>query len=236
MDDLEFRRQVYADPNSKDASLLEAAKADPSKAQFWNEMKHMDNNVSQALDIPVPDDLANKLILRQSIESHNQQRKKGRLHIALAASIAFVAGLSFMALTSGPSSLNTSDIALAHMHYDSHYAYTTKSDVSLDEVKSKLASFGADLTAPFNAVYFANYCFFDGQRSLHLVLGNGAEKFTVFITPKEEGEIFQANFEDDTYIGRGWQTEDMNVLVLTERNQAIEPAFDEVQSKMYFSI
>ena len=238
MDELEFRRQVYADPNSKDPALLEAAANDTAKQQFWDDMKKANGKIESALDIPVPDDLAHKLILRQSIESHNSnQRRHTKLHLALAASVAFiVGGISFSMFNQSPAFADIGDVALRHMYHEADYAMSIDDDVALNEVNAKLASFGGEITEPFSKIYFANYCLFDKQRSLHLVLGNGKDKFTVFITPKDDNEIFQPHFEDDNYIGRAWQTDKINVVVLAEKAKPTQQSMDEVRAKMLFSI
>ena len=93
MDDLEFRRAIYADPKNQDADTILAQQQDPSKKQFAQEICQLDNKIKQALQIPVPDDLANKLILRQTLANHQVQKRKSRVHLALAASVAIVGGL-----------------------------------------------------------------------------------------------------------------------------------------------
>ena len=62
MDELEFRRRIYADPETTDSDVVEAAKEDEKKRHFWNEQKKLDQQLKQALKVDVPDDLANKLI------------------------------------------------------------------------------------------------------------------------------------------------------------------------------
>ena len=42
MDDLEFRRTIYADPNCDDIRVKEAAAQDPAKQEFWSEQKKID--------------------------------------------------------------------------------------------------------------------------------------------------------------------------------------------------
>ena len=70
MDELEFRRRIYADPETTDSDVVEAAKADESKRSFWNEQKQLDKQLKQALKVDVPEDLASKLIWQQSAEIH----------------------------------------------------------------------------------------------------------------------------------------------------------------------
>ncbi len=236
MDDLEFRREVYANPHSKDKSLLEAAASDPAKQQFIDELKQLDGKLHDAINVPVPDGLAHRLILRQSIESHNQQRRSNRIHIALAASIAFAAGLSFTVLQQPPVATELSAIALGHMYNEAEYTIDAKGDLQLSEVNAKLSTFGAKITEPFSRVYFANYCLFEKQKSLHLVLGDGKDRFTVFVTPTDENEVFQPYFEDEIYIGRAWQSNGINLVVLEEKTSKNTQDMESVREKLIFSI
>ena len=54
MDELEFRRRIYADPETTDSDVVEAAKADDNKRHFWNEQKQLDKQLKQALKVDVP--------------------------------------------------------------------------------------------------------------------------------------------------------------------------------------
>ena len=64
-------------------------KADPAKQKFVQDIDKLDDKIAQALNIPVPEDLCNKLILRQTMASHQQQKRKSHIRLAMAASVAF---------------------------------------------------------------------------------------------------------------------------------------------------
>ncbi|QPG04813.1 DUF3379 family protein [Salinimonas marina] len=54
MDELEFRRRIYADPDTMDADVLKAAEADPDKQAFREQVRQMNNKLKQATKVPVP--------------------------------------------------------------------------------------------------------------------------------------------------------------------------------------
>ena len=81
MDDLQYRRSIYADPASLDDDILAAQNADPSKKRLAEELILFDEKIKEAMNIPVPDDLCNKLLLRQSFASHQQEKRKSRVHL-----------------------------------------------------------------------------------------------------------------------------------------------------------
>ena len=93
MDDLQFRRSIYADPSSLDEDIIAAQNDDPAKKKLAQELCQLDERIKQAMSIPVPDDLCNKLLLRQTLKSHQQNKRKTRIHLALAASVAIIAGI-----------------------------------------------------------------------------------------------------------------------------------------------
>ena len=90
MDDLQYRRRIYADPKCQDEDMLAAQQADPAKKEFAQELNQLDEKLKQAMKVPVPDGLCEKLILRQTLASHQQKKRKSRVHLALAASVAII--------------------------------------------------------------------------------------------------------------------------------------------------
>ena len=67
MDDLQFRRGIYSDPHNKDNTfsdeVLAEINSNPAKKQLSNDIKQLDNKIAKAMNVEVPEDLVNKLIL-----------------------------------------------------------------------------------------------------------------------------------------------------------------------------
>jgi len=170
MDDLQFRRSIYADPNSQDQEFLDAIASDPAKQKFAQEIHQLDDKINQAMNVDVPDDLYNKLILRQTLASHQQQKRKKRIHLAMAASVAFAVGLTlnFMQFSSAYTTLG--DYALAHVyHEDNHWHNSDEANVSLSSLNQKMAAFDGSFLNAIGKLISADYCRFDSMKSLHLV-------------------------------------------------------------------
>ena len=62
MDDLEFRRRAYADPNDKSSDFINAS-TNASNRQFMSEIKDFNHKLTHALHEPVPATLPDKLML-----------------------------------------------------------------------------------------------------------------------------------------------------------------------------
>jgi len=222
MDDLQFRRALYADPNNQDADTIAAQQDDPSKKQFAQEMSKLDEKIKQALEVPVPDDLCNKLILRQTLASHQVQKRKTRVHLALAASVAIVGGLmlNFMQFSSAYNNLG--DYALAHVYHEQgSFANNATNQVTLTSLNQKMAAFDGNFSQPLGKLLFADYCRFDGMKSLHLVYQGKTSPVTVFVVPKNEQLRFSTAFNDEKLFGSSIEFNKSNIIVVADKNESL---------------
>lgn len=237
MDDLQFRRSIYADPNNKDQEFLDAINADPAKQKFAQEIKQLDDKIAQAMNVPVPDDLYNKLILRQTLASHQQQKRKKRIHLAMAASVAFAVGLTlnFMQFSSAYSTLG--DYALAHVyHEDNHWQNSDEAKVSLTRLNQKMAAFDGSFLNTVGQLIAADYCRFDSMKSLHLVFQGKTSLVTVFIVPQNDDLRFDARFNDNNLQGRSEQFDKTNIIVIGDKNEPLKQWQENIRDNIRWSI
>jgi hypothetical protein len=222
MDDLQFRRAIYADPNNQNADTIAAQQDDPSKKQFAQDICKLDEKIKQALQVAVPDDLCNKLILRQTLANHQVQKRKTRVHLALAASVAIVGGLmlNFMQFSSAYSNLG--DYALAHVYHEQgSFANNATNQVSLTSLNQKMAAFDGNFSQPLGKLLFADYCRFDGMKSLHLVYQGKTSPVTVFVVPKNEQLRFSTAFNDQKFFGSSIEFNKSNIIVVADKNESL---------------
>jgi len=95
MNCLDFRRRIGAEPRSRDPELL--AHRDTCKegcAAFWQRAQRFEDDLEVALAVPVPEGLADRILLAQATGERRRQVGRRRAWVALAASvlIAFVGG------------------------------------------------------------------------------------------------------------------------------------------------
>ncbi|MFQ3268133.1 MAG: hypothetical protein ACI9VO_000203 [Colwellia sp.] len=222
MDDLKFRRAIYADPTNQDADTVAAQQVDPSKKQFAQEVSKLDERIRQALKVPVPDDLCNKLILRQTLASHQVHKRKTRVHLALAASVAMVGGLMLNFLQFSSAYSNLGDYALAHVYYEQgSITNNTSSQVTLTSLNKKMAAFDGNFSESLGKLLFADYCRFDGMKSLHLVYQGKTSPVTVFIVPKNQQLSFTNTFNDKQYFGRSIEYNHSNIIIVADKNESL---------------
>ena len=222
MDDLQFRRAIYADPNNQDADTIAAQQDDASKKQFAQDICKLDEKIKQALQIPVPDDLCHKLILRQTLASHQVQKRKTRVHLALAASVAIVGGLMLNFMQFSSAYTNLGDYALAHVYHEQgSFANNATNQVSLTSLNQKMAAFDGNFSQPLGKLLFADYCRFDGMKSLHLVYQGKTSPVTVFVVPKNEQLRFSTAFNDEKLFGSSIEFIKSNIIVVADKNESL---------------
>ena len=235
MDDLQFRRTIYADPHCTDEDVRNAAAQDPAKQEFWNELKRLDSAMHEASKVEVPEGLAERLILRQSMQSHQSQKKRTRFHLALAASIAFVFGVSFT-LWQQPAAINLGEHALAHVYHEGDgFALKIDDDVEYAAMNAKLSTIGGKIVDNVGRIYFANFCNFDRVRSFHMVMEGEYGKVTVFVIPHSDKHTPVDTFSDGKMYGETVEFEHARVVMVGEQGKSFAELKNKLKNKMVFS-
>ena len=234
MDDLEFRRTLYADPNSTDEEVLAAIAKDPKKQAFCKELKQLDKDMQQASQVKVPDDLVHKLILRQTMQSHKSSKVRNRIQLAMAATVAFVAGVSFT-MWQQSNLLDLSKQAIAHVHQEGSYALDAQENISLQQVNAKLASFGGEFSEDIGRVTYANFCDFENVRSLHMVVESEYGKVTVFVVPHNKGYLSEGSSHDPRYNSQAIDLKRASIIVVGEEGVNINKMQQQLNKKLLFS-
>lgn len=233
MDELEFRRRIYADPETTDSDVVEAAKADESKRSFWNEQKQLDKQFKQALKVEVPDDLASKLIWQQSADEFTRYKRRSRWYVAMAASVAFTIGIGLTMWYHQPLSIGGQ--ALAHMQYAEMEHAHSLLPVDLNMVNAKLASFGGSLSEMLDGIEVANYCHLSTVRSLHLIVNTPQGKMSVFVVPQRGDISVPSEFEDSQYHGESIKMRRANVMVVGDKGADLNEMKKAVSERIQFS-
>lgn len=234
MDDLEFRRLLYVDPNTDNPGVHKAVADDPKKKEFIKELRKLDRKMQQASQVDVPKDLASKLILRQTMESHKADKKRNRFQLALAASVAFVMGVSFT-MWQQTNLINISEHAIAHVVAEGNYALGASENISVAQVNAKLASFGGELTDDIGQIYYANFCDFENVRSLHMVMQMGDQKVTVFVVPHKEDYDLDSQAKGSSYQSEALQFNKASLVVVGEAGVDVSKAKKTLSQKFKFS-
>ncbi len=234
MDELEFRRRVYADPDSAEPEVLAAIREQPARQGFKKELQRLNDEIKQAACLPVPEDLADRLILRQSLSSHRQNQRRWRF--AIAASLAVMLGLSVYLLPNEQHIIQIDKQILAHVHHSMAHEFLAQKHVSRAELNRKLARFDASITGDLPRVYSANDCTFNQIASLHLVMEGTNGRYSVFVVPKQEKQALANRFSDGNLSGQAIDMGGAHLIVIGARQQNVQAFQQVLQSRLRFSV
>lgn len=234
MDELEVRRRLLTDPYQLNAEQLQQLQQDPDSQQFHQDVLKLDQQIKQLLSPPVPKNLENALLMQQHKHKQKQQKRFYQNLIAIAASVAFLAGfaLNWSFFMYGSQSLGEN--SLAHVYHEEPYMQYMTTALSLSDVNAKLAEFDASLAENSHAVVYANFCNFRGTRSLHLVLDTEQGLMTVFVVPKQNSLDFEAEFHDDKYQGRSINSHKAILVMVSDKAEVLQRGEKQLLQQLQF--
>ncbi len=197
MDDLEFRRRIMADPKARDPELVAARQANEANAQFADDVLELDIQLEQALKIDVPEDLADRILFSQTTRSSSSAHQWPRKMLALAASVAFIAGLligqlQWQNIFVTPAHASLPDMAIAHVQHEQRFVQGIDEQASNVQINAKMQPLAAKLTADFPYhVYYLNHCGFGQANAVHIVFAGEQGKVTLFLVPLPTAKAVQ---------------------------------------------
>lgn len=244
MDDLEFRRRLLADPNDNDPEIIKTTNQSSSNRHFSNELQQLDLKLKQALNVDIPDNLADRILFHQSSQAqpktkHNYKRY---LSYGLAASVMFFVGVMVGRQDFYPqqpqqqafTSTSMSAIALQHVNAEAKFVEHTDEAVTLQQVNAKLKPFGTSMNQLPGHIYYLNYCGFDGNRALHMIVGTDIGKMTVFIVPQPSSKI--ATDSDNINQSLLLPLQDASLIIVGDKDEKLMPIAEKLKSELYWKI
>ncbi len=181
MNCLEFRRLIDTDPDSKDEEFLRHRAECESCAAFASRAVRFSSTLSAAARIEAPENLASRVLLRQSF-SNSRLRLSRRSALALAASVIVVAGLAL----SGTYLLRPEDPLAQEIFSRIRQAsdsFESKTLLNREAVAEALAPVGLDLTGELEKVTYAGQLMVQGKPTGHVVIQGEWAPCTVFFIP-----------------------------------------------------
>lgn len=238
MDELEFRRRAYANPHDESADFIAASSANAGNQQFLRDLKRFDHQLDKALHEPVPDALANKLLLNNATPNIDKTAHFGWRHLAVAASITFVLGFSTRFLTFAPG-LDApypalDQVAMEHVRLESSFTETVDEQVTLMAVNAKLRPYGTQLKAmsDIGQVYYANHCLFAGGPAAHLVIQGDHGRVNVFLVPADRALQLVSRFSDEQYHGEVIGMNLNRLVVVSEKQDDVKKIASKIEASL----
>ncbi len=180
MNCLDVRRYLLSVPSNITVEVQSHLQACTDCAQFAKGLADFEQTLKKAADVPVPDGLASRILLRQRMARNRPQRWPW---LAAAASLFMaIAVVTYLGVFSAQQSLESS--VLAHIESELHHLEDRK-NLSLDDVNALLKPQGVRIDTLARTVNYAGACQMRRQQGAHLVLDSAGGPVTVLVMPGE---------------------------------------------------
>lgn len=238
MDELEIRRQLYADPHNKSDALRQAVASSPANRKLYDDIQKLDQQIASTLAIEPPDGLADRILLKQSFDiNEGQIKRKARLHLAIAASVAFFVGLGTSAIDwQSFARPDMGSVALAHVQHEKSFLQGINESPDLRSINAKLASFGESFEQLPGTVTYVNHCSYHGTPSFHMVMQGKMGPLNIFIVPQSSKLPRVDQFSDEMMHGISTQLNHTNLVLVGNLDEPLEPAMNKLTQNLNQSI
>ena len=237
MDDILFRHTATATPNEKSENFLQRLADSDSDKAFVKQAKKFDADLQALLKVDLPDDLRDKILLEQSFVLENERITSGRWHIAIAASIAFIIGISLPLLNNfNHSPLDIGEVAMQHVQAEYYFTAQSNERADLKMINAKLARYGAQAHGDLGDVTYVNYCNFEGTPALHMVMQGEKGQITVFVVPDDANFIKTEVFNNQHLKGITEKMGNSNVVIVGERDESLQTIRNVMQNNIQWEI
>ena len=234
MDDLEFRRHAFANPQNQDPDFLAAAQTSPERAQLLLQLQALDARVSAAArSVPIPEGLKARLKAREEPAANDAiatHKPKARRYIAVAASLVVAIGLILSPglITARPSAsdLKFHDEVIGHVYREVARYDTKREDASLVQINSVLEEAGGHLRDADRIkqmhIKFANGCNIAAHsKGAHIVLDG--EKGSVSVMMVHNSPVTTTfNVNDARFAGKIIPFGEGNLIIVGEKDEPLD--------------
>lgn len=224
MDCLEFRRRLAAEPQSRDPALHAHRVECTACASAWERAQQAERELLDALAIPVPAGLAERILLAQATGERRQHMGRRRFALALAASLVVaVAGGGLIWRQHDARTLPA--LAVAHMPHEIRSLNLTQ-PIGAPAIAAGFAGRGLHLRGPLpDNVTYVHDCPVGPYHTVHLVSRVDGTSVAVLYVPGQRAAAMQ-DFHRRGWHGRVVPLQSGILVMLTDR--ADQRSFDRV--------
>lgn len=215
MDCLEFRRILAATPHAHDPGMEAHRRDCPACQAAWEQAQRFEDDLLDALNVPVPEGLADRIVLAQSTGRRQRISRGRRTFLALAASLLVALGLGGIAWQH-LDARSLPALAVAHMPPEIHALDLTR---PLTARAIDIGFAGRDVAlrgpAPPDTTYVHD-CMVGPYEAVHLVNRRDGEPVVVLYFPDKR--VARArDFTRHGWVGRTLPLGSGSLVLLTDR-------------------
>lgn len=226
MNCLEFRRRLGSEPTSTLASFVAHREKCASCASAQRIADEYEDQLRGALRVPVPANLADRIILAQTTEIRQQSRARkrgiGALIVALAASIV-IAVVSIQ--RPQPDTPMLAGLVIDHLHEHVVSAVDAQDPIPKQDVMAAFADRGVNLASVPDGVNYVHKCPAGPYKTVHMIMpeSDGPVSVVYVVDKPSQGSI---DFTHDGMRGREVPVGKGSLVMLAESDRD----FDAIES------
>jgi hypothetical protein len=238
MNCLEFRRICLSDPYASAADFAAHRRECHECTRFAESVTAFDKKLLDAMQVPVPDDLATRVKLRQVIGEEHERRVRP-WQWALAASIFVTValggffGLQVYATNQYIAQLQAS--VIDHVNSEPDFV-SVQGKVPSDKFARVMAAFGAEVVnkdiEPL--ITHAYVCVMDNRPIAHIFAGTGGQVTVLYVTGAQIGG--DTLIKDDSHQGVLIPAGSGNFAVIAPKGEPIEPLVTKLKQSIRWQI
>lgn len=225
MDCLEFRRRLGAEPHGRDGDMIAHRETCPSCAAAWEKAQRFEQSLQGALEVPLPEGLAERVLLAQATGERRRHVRQRRIALGLAASLLIVLGGGGIAWRQAQArALPT--LAVAHMPEEIDSLTLTR-PLAPAPVLAAFAERHAALRGPLPGdTTYVHVCDVGRFHTVHLVSRPDGQPVVVLYVPARQTAA-RRDFQRDGWFGREVPLEHGTLVMLANRGD--RSSFDTVE-------
>lgn len=186
----EFKRKLMTDPHSNDAEFLAAREKDEEFARLAADSAQFEDKLEKALQVSVPDKLAEDILLRQSMETSSSRRGMP-VFLAAAAALVMAVGVSVFVLfdTDATAHQDLNEYLAWHWELDGPVAMTTSHHQPSDgeQIRRIFGDLGVHVEHELmESIRLAKFCPTPDGAGAHVVLETADGPVTMFYMPRSQ--------------------------------------------------
>jgi hypothetical protein len=182
----EFKRRLMTDPGDRSAQMREARARSGEYAEAAAESDHFEHAVKRALNVPAPPGLADRIILRQSMEGERRTMRWVQWG-AVAAALTIAVAVAVVLLNPATSTADLQRHIAWHWKHDGPQviASSLAGREDPEHVQELLAEFGAQLSPELlSEVRLSKFCPTPDGKGLHMIFDSAGGPVTVYFMPQ----------------------------------------------------
>ncbi len=230
MDDLEFRKRAFANPQDQDPDFLAAAQNSPDRQRLHKQLLALDERVRKAaLSVHAPAGLAERLKARE-VSQPALAKPRWQRYLAVAASLVIAVGLVLSPglITARPSAsdMKFHDEVIGHVYRELGRYHVGLEDLNIAEIKSVLEEAGGHLRTEDQIkqlhIKFANGCnIAQNSKGAHIVLDGTKGSVSVIVVHNSPvTTTFDVN--DTRFAGKIIPIGEGNLIIVGEKDEPLD--------------